>query len=82
MREEISLSPGKWIWYPSARTLSNTFVLFRREFYLEELPEQAEGWITADSRYALFLNGRRVQWGPAPADPMHRRQIPPICCPI
>ncbi len=76
MREEISLSPGKWIWYPSARTLSNTFVLFRREFYLEELPEQAEGWITADSRYALFLNGRRVQWGPAPADPMHQEADP------
>ena len=25
--------------------------------------------MSADSRYRLFVNGRRVQWGPAPCDP-------------
>ncbi len=29
----------------------------------------ATGWITADSRYRLTVNGRRIQWGPAPSDP-------------
>ena len=28
------LSPARWIWYPSGRTLPNTFVLFRRELDL------------------------------------------------
>lgn len=69
MRKEISLRPGKWIWYPSQRTLPNTFVLFRQEFFLNEKPTMADGYIAADSRYELYVNGRRVQWGPAPCDP-------------
>ena len=32
-------------------------------------PRRATGFITADSRYLLTVNGRRVQWGPAPCDP-------------
>ena len=32
-------------------------------------PTSAKGWLTADSRYLLTINGKRVQWGPAPADP-------------
>ncbi|MHB1456844.1 MAG: alpha-L-rhamnosidase N-terminal domain-containing protein [Armatimonadota bacterium] len=63
------LSPAKWIWLPSGRTLANTFVLFRYEFHLDEPPTSAKGWLTADSRYLLTINGKRVQWGPAPADP-------------
>src|SRR5208283_1831111 len=63
------LSPARWIWYPSERTLQNTFVLFRRELALASPVRRASGWIAADSRYLLEVNGRRVQWGPAPADP-------------
>ncbi len=65
----VNLAPAKWIWLPSQRTLPNTFVLFRREVDLKERPRKAAGWITADSRYRLTVNGRRVQWGPAPCDP-------------
>jgi hypothetical protein len=64
-----NLSPAQWIWYPSGRTLQNTFVLFRRELSLPAKPRRATGWISADSRYRLELNGQRVQWGPAPNDP-------------
>jgi hypothetical protein len=64
-----NLSPAQWIWYPSGRTLQNTFVLFRRELLLTAKPRRATGWISADSRYRLELNGQRVQWGPAPSDP-------------
>ena len=65
----VDLKPARWIWYPSGRTLHNTFVLFRREIELDELPLKADGWITADSRYKLTINGQWVQWGPAPCDP-------------
>ena len=63
------LKPAEWIWYPSGRTLANTFVLFRRELTLAGPPKSARGWILADSRYRLDVNGQRVQWGPAPSDP-------------
>jgi alpha-L-rhamnosidase len=63
------LGSANWIWYPSERCLPNTFVLFRRELSLDAKPVRAGGWIAADSRYRLEVNGRRVQWGPAPADP-------------
>lgn len=63
------LTPARWIWYPSERTLPNTFVLFRRELRLSKAPIAALGWISADSRYRMEVNGQRVQWGPAPSDP-------------
>lgn len=63
------LAPARWLWYPSERCLQNTFVLFRRELELPARPRRATGWIAADSRYLLEVNGRRLQWGPAPADP-------------
>ncbi|MGO9113537.1 MAG: alpha-L-rhamnosidase C-terminal domain-containing protein [Thermoguttaceae bacterium] len=65
----IDLAPARWIWLPSQRTLPNTFLLFRREVTLSGPPRRATGFITADSRYLLTVNGRRVQWGPAPCDP-------------
>ena len=65
----IDLAPARWIWLPCERTLANTFVLFRREIEIEGEVASARGWVSADSRYRLFVNGRRVQWGPAPCDP-------------
>ena len=65
----IDLAPARWIWLPSQRTLPNTFLLFRREVTLRGPVRRATGFITADSRYLLTVNGRRVQWGPAPCDP-------------
>ncbi|HZO99232.1 MAG TPA: hypothetical protein VFD30_02960, partial [Terriglobia bacterium] len=63
------LHPARWIWYPSGRCLQNTFVLFRRSLDLRAKPRRANGWIVADSRYLLEVNGQRIQWGPAPCDP-------------
>jgi len=65
----LDLHPAKWIWLPSQRTLANSFVLFRKDLDLPARPTRASGWIVADSRYRLTVNGERVQWGPAPADP-------------
>jgi hypothetical protein len=63
------LAPARWIWMPCERVLPNTFTLFRREITLSATPRRATVWIAADSRYRLTVNGRRVQWGPAPCDP-------------
>jgi len=63
------LQPARWLWYPSERCLPNTFVFFRRALTLAAKPRRATGWIAADSRYQLQVNGQRIQWGPAPADP-------------
>jgi alpha-L-rhamnosidase len=65
----LDLAPAAWLWYPSERTVQNTVVLFRKSIHLETLPLAATGWIAADSRYRLFVNGTRVQFGPAPSDP-------------
>ena len=65
----IDLAPAHWIWFPSTRTLPNSFVLFRRKLELPAAPVSAAGWISADSRYRLTVNGVRVQAGPAPCDP-------------
>jgi alpha-L-rhamnosidase len=65
----IDLAPARWIWYPSGRTLPNTVVLFRKTFDLAARPSRAHGMLLGDSRYVLFVNGTRVQFGPAPSDP-------------
>lgn len=63
------LAGASWIWFPSGRTLPNSFILFRRPLRLLQKPRRVTGWLGADSRYALEVNGRRIQWGPAPSDP-------------
>jgi alpha-L-rhamnosidase len=65
----LDLSPARWIWYPSGRCLPNTFILFRRDLQISKPIRKASGWIAADSRYKLEVNGERIQWGPAPFDP-------------
>lgn len=65
----LNLAPARWIWLPSGRCLPNTFVLFRREVVFDQTPRSMSGWLLADSRYRITVNGQRVQWGPAPSDP-------------
>ncbi len=72
----LNLEPARWVWLPSERCLANTFVLFRKSICLDRAPLRALGWITADSRYRLTVNGRRIQWGPAPCDPRWQEADP------
>ena len=66
----LDLAPAKWIWIDADRTLPNTVVLFRFDFHLaSDVNLRAAGHISADSRYRLWVNGERVQTGPAPCDP-------------
>lgn len=68
-RGALNLAPARWIWFPSARTLPNTFVLFRKTLTLKQRPRRATGWASGDSRYLFSANGKRVQWGPSCCDP-------------
>lgn len=65
----LDLAPARWVWFPSKRCLPNTIVLFRKEVILQQTPAHAKGWILGDSRYKFYVNGERIQFGPAPADP-------------
>lgn len=57
---------GKWCW-PVARLPRpwNTYAYFRRSLDLPDRPSSAVVRISADARYTLFVNGRRVHQGPA-----------------
>lgn len=68
-RKTLDLYPAKWIWYPCERVLTNSFFHFRKSFKIQEDIKSAKGWILGDSRYVLYVNGQRVQFGPSPADP-------------
>ena len=72
----LDLAPARWIWLPGQRTLQNTVALFRREVVCAAPPRRATGWIVADSRYRLLVNGERTQWGPAPSDPRDQEVDP------
>lgn len=55
-----------WIWYDHCGYDDvNVFMLARKEFFLEKIPDKAEIKITADSRYKLYINGNFVNYGPA-----------------
>ncbi len=58
------------------KNLQNTFILFRKEINIDREVKSAKGWIVADSRYQLFVNGRRIQLGPAPCDPRWQEADP------
>ncbi len=52
-------SQARWIWLPTAGGL-NRYGDFRRTFTLPEAPGQVRLYISADSRYAVSVNGRPV----------------------
>lgn len=56
--------PRGFIWMDT-QVERNVFVLFRRCFHLEQVPEQASLNLFADSRYRLRVNGCTVAHGPA-----------------
>lgn len=73
---------GHWIWVPEQPVAPSGFwaaepatpareshALFRRTFRLERAPARAPARITADARYALFVNGRPAARGPVRSQP-------------
>lgn len=73
---------GHWIWLAEQPVTPSGFWsasrqphtpathgLFRKTVWLDEVPERAPARITADSRYALFVNGQHVGRGPVRSQP-------------
>lgn len=59
-----------WIWTPNWSEVDESksrLVCFRREFFLEKIPDEMALKISADSRYKLYVNGCFVQEGPQKA---------------
>jgi hypothetical protein len=72
----LDLAPASWIWYPSERTLPNSVFHFRKSFTFNREVSETKGWILGESRYHLYVNGKRVQFGPAPNDPRYSEADP------
>lgn len=72
---------GHWIWVPEepveigspfggvTTTGKLAHALFRKTFHLDRVPERAPARLTADSRYALFVNGKEIARGPVRSQP-------------
>jgi alpha-L-rhamnosidase len=58
-----------WIGSEHPFDLHEAYLCFRQTWQLDKQPKRAEIFITADSRYKLWLNGRFVARGPARSYP-------------
>jgi alpha-L-rhamnosidase len=65
--------PAKWIHVPDTSPSDYGVYHFRRSFPLAAVPERYVVYVSGDNRYELFVNGRRVSWGPARSDLYHWR---------
>ena len=55
---------SQWITCPGARYSESKLYWFRRTLTLPSVPEKAVLHISAEARYKLFINGKRVCFGP------------------
>jgi hypothetical protein len=55
---------AKWIWIEGEEKPRNLFLMCRKSFRLPRGVRSASLAITADTRYALYLNGERIGQGP------------------
>jgi len=64
---------ARWIGVPGSHPTEYGVYHFRRTIDLAARPERFLVHVTADNRYQLFVNARRVAWGPARGDLFHWR---------
>lgn len=60
--------PASWIAHPTAEPHAYGVFHFRKAIALESLPDNFIVHVSGDNRYELYVNGRRVCFGPARAD--------------
>ncbi len=60
---------GKWIWQPDVRNEKNVFYYFRKVLNPEQSARADTLYITADTRYQLFINGRFIGRGTPQSQP-------------
>lgn len=66
-------APAVWITHPDAPANGRITLHFRRDFALPARPDHASIQVSADNRFILFVNGKRVGAGPARGDLAHWR---------
>lgn len=59
---------GKWIWTEGDPSPRNSYTYFRKEFEMGGSEKDAKLYLTADSRYQVWVNGRFVGRGPVRSD--------------
>ena len=69
----IAQSSAQWIAAPGADPHAFGVYLFRKSISLSAKPAAFTVYVSADNRYQLFVNGKRVSVGPAKGDPAHWR---------
>jgi alpha-L-rhamnosidase len=74
-RDELIARPWSALWISPAGAPPNDFGVyhFRRTLELTSKPASYVVHVTGDNRYQLFVNGKRVVWGPARGDLYHWR---------
>ncbi len=58
--EEKSDWKAKWIWDKENISKKNVWMCFNKKVYLERKPEELIAYISADSKYWLYINGENV----------------------
>lgn len=68
---ELGVSDWKaqWIWIEGEPSPRNSYVYFRRYLTLPAGVRKGAAAVCADSRYQLFINGKRIGRGPIRSDP-------------
>jgi hypothetical protein len=63
---------AKWIWADGWTHETNVYYYFRKTFSLETAPEGCRLFLTADTRYQLFINGAFVGRGVPQSQPFYQ----------
>ena len=61
-----AIKPANWISHPEAKE-APVVLRFRRELTLERVAKPFPVQVSADNRFVLYVNGKRVGAGPARA---------------
>ena len=69
MSKSIDKWSANWIWCQPEEDDRNQHLLVRREFSLDNLPESMYCFVSANSIYELYINGKKVGRGPNPSYP-------------
>lgn len=73
----FSAQAGDWVTHPEARGEASQAAVnlqFQSELRLDRRPRELNVAVTADNRFVLYVNGRRVAAGPSRGDLAHWRQ--------
>ncbi|AWB65464.1 glycoside hydrolase [Saccharobesus litoralis] len=69
---------AQWIWSNKGGSVPNSWVAFRKDVTIDNLDQQAKAYISADTKYWLWINGEMVVFeggftgGPSPVRPSPR----------